>query len=131
MADRPPPAPLGHSARLALIAGGVVLIAAALGLGYALLINVVVGLYEPGHLTLIETAFVVAELALPVLLLATGLAALACTDRAQLGRLGIVALVVAAELALALALYGPALADWCSGYRPVAGEEGANECSGR
>jgi hypothetical protein len=124
------PAPLGRSARLALVVGGAALIAAALGLGYSLFINVVVGLYEPVHLTWLETAFVGAELLFPLLLLATGLAALVCTDRSQVRRLGAVALVAAAELALAFALYGPAMADWCAGYQPVAGGD-TSDCAGR
>jgi hypothetical protein len=128
--DRAGSTPLGRGARFGLVAGGVALVAAALGLGYVLLIEVVVGLFEPVHLTPLEAAFVAAELALPVLLLALGLAALVCTDRARLRRLGFVALAAAADLGLAVALYGPAMTDWCAGYRPVEGQSGG-ECAGR
>lgn len=128
--DAPGP-PLGRRARVALLLLGAGLIAAALWLGFALFINVVVGLSEPSHLMPIETAFVASEVLLPFLLLATGIVALVCTNRARLRGLGFFALAAGADLALAFALYGPAMAEWCAGYQPVAGGGGASECEGR
>ncbi|HEY0414303.1 MAG TPA: hypothetical protein VGD66_14300 [Allosphingosinicella sp.] len=113
------------------MACGIGLIAAALWLGYVLFINVVVGLFEPGHFRGFETAFVTSELVLPFLLIATGIAALVCTNRARWRGLGICAAVAAADLALACALYGPAMAEWCAGYQPVPGERDTSECAGR
>ena len=121
---------LGRWGRHGLILLGLALIAAALGLGYLLLIHVVVGLTEPVHLTGLETAFVAAELLVPFPLLATGLVALACTNRRRLRWLGGCALLVAANVAIALALNGPAMREWCAGHRPVPGEIDTSDCAG-
>jgi hypothetical protein len=113
------------------MAGGALLIAAALGLGYLLFINVVVGLAEPVHLTALETAFVGAELLFALLLLATGLAALACTNRRRLLVLAAIAAIAAADLALACVLYPYAMAQWCAAYEPPpSGETDLSDCAG-
>jgi hypothetical protein len=113
------------------MAGGALLIAAALGLGHMLFINVVVGLFEPGHLTALETIFVVAQLLFAFLLLATGIAALACTNPRRLRVLAALAAITAADLALACVLYPYAMAQWCAAYEPPPpGEPDLSDCAG-
>jgi hypothetical protein len=130
--EAPPPPlspPLGQRARAVLVVLGTALILAALGLGYMLFINVVVGLTEPGHLSGVDKAFVTAELLFDPLLLLTGAAALAATHRWGLRVLAALALLTAADFGFALVLYPRIVAEECASARAYAAQTGENEAA--
>src|SRR4051812_26385974 len=98
------PSRLGRPARLALVLLGLGLIAAAACAGYFLLL-VALGAGEHAHLSGREEALVWAALLLPLLLLATAVAALLCRTRRGLLATGAIGAAAAADLLVALYFY--------------------------